>query len=151
MKNTIGLEGFIQIALVVDNIEAATKNWAKLFGIPAPEIEVHGPNESHVLTYRGKPADYKIKFAVIKANGFVIELTQPLEGESTFKEFFDKHGQGVHHLGFEVGERRDDIIAELEKEKSYNLRTVGFYPGSSWTVVDTESDLGVNLNIKPIA
>lgn len=28
-------------------------------------------------------------------------------------------------------------------------RTVGIYPGSSWTIVDTEDVLGVNLNIKP--
>ena len=28
-------------------------------------------------------------------------------------------------------------------------RTVGIYPGSSWTIVDTEDILGVNLNIKP--
>ena len=33
----------------------------------------------------------------------------------------------------------------------YDLRTVGIYPGSSWTIVDTEEDLGVNLNIKPKA
>ena len=33
----------------------------------------------------------------------------------------------------------------------YDLRTVGYYPGSSWTIVDTEDDLGVNLNIKPKA
>ena len=29
-------------------------------------------------------------------------------------------------------------------------RTVGYYPGSSWTIVDSEDDLGVNLNIKPV-
>ena len=26
---------------------------------------------------------------------------------------------------------------------------IGVYPGSSWTIVDTEDILGVNLNIKP--
>ena len=151
MKNKIGLDGFIQIALVVENIEEVAKKWADLFGVPVPAIEIHEPSDDQTLTYRGKPADYKIKFVAIQANGFDIELMEHIEGESTFKEFFDKHGQGVHHLGFEVGNRRDAIVDELEKEKSYNLRTVGVYPGSSWTVVDTEDDLGVNLNIKPIA
>lgn len=150
MKNKIGLEGFIQVALVVKNIEEVAKKWADIFGVPIPEIEIHGPSEDQTLTYRGEPADYKIKFAAIQANGFVIELTEPIEGESTFKEFFDAHGQGVHHLGFEVGDRRDAIVNELEKEKGYDLRTVGYYPGSSWTIVDTEDELGVNLNIKPI-
>jgi len=29
-------------------------------------------------------------------------------------------------------------------------RTLGIYPGSSWTIVDSEDTLGVNLNIKPV-
>ena len=56
----------------------------------------------------------------------------------------------MHHIGFEVGERRDAIVNELEQQ-GYALRTVGYYPGSSWTIVDTEDTLGVNLNIKPKA
>ncbi|MDR1262629.1 MAG: VOC family protein, partial [Oscillospiraceae bacterium] len=73
---------------------------------------------------------------------------EPDEHPSTFREFLEKHGQGVHHLGFEVGDRRDAIIGELES-KGYGMRTIGYYPGSSWTIVDSEGNLGVNLNIKP--
>ncbi|MDF2989243.1 MAG: glyoxalase family protein [Eubacterium sp.] len=78
-----------------------------------------------------------------------LELHQPVGGSSTFQEFIDTHGNGVHHIGFEVGGKRDDIISELEEE-GYQVRTVGYYPGSSWTIVDTEDDFGVNLNIKPV-
>ena len=49
-----------------------------------------------------------------------------------------------------MGERRDAIVGELE-QMGYALRPVGYSPGSSWTIVDTEDDLGVNLNIKPKA
>ena len=73
-----------------------------------------------------------------------------VENPSTFREFLDKHGNGVHHIGFEVGDRRAAIVGELA-DMGYDLRTVGIYPGSSWTIVDTEEDLGVNLNIKPKA
>ena len=85
-----------------------------------------------------------------RERGFVIELHEPDENPSTFREFLDKHGNGVHHIGFEVGDRRDAIVGELA-DMGYDLRTVGIYPGSSWTIVDTEEDLGVNLNIKPKA
>ena len=83
-------------------------------------------------------------------NGFVIELHQPMGGPSSFQEFLEKHGNGVHHLGFEVGGLRDDVIADLEKDGYDVNRTLGIYPGSSWTIVDTEETLGVNLNIKPV-
>ena len=88
--------------------------------------------------------------AVIRLGSFVIELLEPDKRDSTFREYLDKHGQGVHHLGFEVGERRDVIVSELE-ELGFDMRQIGFYPGSSWTIVDSEDALGVNLNIKPKA
>ena len=152
MENKIGLNGFIQIALVVEDIEEAAKAWADLFGVPVPPIRDDKPSHNPNLTYRGQEAYYGLKFAVIdcRERGFVIELHEPDEHPSTFREFLDKHGNGVHHIGFEVGERRDAIVNELEQQ-GYALRTVGYYPGSSWTIVDTEDTLGVNLNIKPKA
>lgn len=42
------------------------------------------------------------------------------------------------------------VVADLAAEGYDTDRTMGIYPGSSWTIVDTEDTLGVNLNIKPI-
>jgi hypothetical protein len=149
LKTKVDFNGFIQIALVVKDIETAAKTWADFFGVPVPQIVIHEGKGNTDLTYRGKPAVYKIKFCGIDTGkGFIIELHEPIGGESTFQEFLDKHGNGVHHLGFEVGEKRDTIVKEFE-DSGYTSRTVGFYPGSSWTIVDCEDDLGVNLNIKP--
>ena len=149
MINQVDFDGFIQICLVVDDIEKAVKSWADIFDVPVPEIHVGKPEKNPDLTYRGKETFYGIKIAGIQTKNFVLEIIEPDENDSTFREFLDKHGNGVHHLGFEVGDRRDAIINELEKN-GYEMRTVGYYPGSSWTIVDSEDDLGVNLNIKPV-
>jgi len=148
MKNTIDLNGFIQIALVVKDVERAAREWAELFNVPMPEIQDHSNRNNPDVTYRGKIGNYGMRMAVIKAGNWVVELSEPAGGDSTFQEFLDKHGEGVHHLGFEVGEKRDAIVNELEG-KGYKMRQIGFYPGSSWTIVDSEDRLGVNLNIKP--
>ncbi|MDR2482484.1 MAG: VOC family protein [Treponema sp.] len=148
MNNHIDFNGFIQIALVVRNVEQAAKEWAELFKVPVPEIQDHSARNNPNVTYRGKTADYGMKMAVIKAGNWVVELSEPTGGDSTFQEFLDKHGQGVHHLGFEAGDKRDGLVEELEG-KGYQMRQIGFYPGSSWTIVDSEDRLGVNLNIKP--
>lgn len=150
MNNNISFDGFIQICLAVKDIQKAAETWATFFNIPVPEIKTDLPAHNPDLTYRGKPAFYGMKMAVIQAGSFVIELIEPDEKDSTFREFLDKHGNGVHHLGFQVGEKRDAIIGELET-MGYDMRTIGYYPGSSWTIVDSEDDLGVNLNIKPRA
>jgi catechol 2,3-dioxygenase-like lactoylglutathione lyase family enzyme len=151
MKNPVDLKGFIQLALVVKDIEKTAKTWADFFGVPVPKIAIHEGKGTSDLTYRGSPATYKIKFAALDTGrGFIVELHEPICGESTFQEFLDKHGNGVHHIGFEVGDKRDAIVKEFE-ESGYAPRTIGYYPGSSWTIVDCEDDLGVNLNIKPKA
>jgi hypothetical protein len=148
MKNNISFDGFIQVCIVVKNIEKKVKEWAELFNVPVSEIRISEPNRSPKLIYRGEEAYYGQKIAVIQARGFVVELIEPTGGESTFQEYLDKHGEGVHHLGFAVGEKRDAIICEME-EMGYIVRTIGYGAVNSWTIMDTEEKLGVNLNIKP--
>ena len=150
MQNPVPLRGFIQIAVVVDDIDRALDAWCTLFDVHRPDVRVTDSTPNHNETYRGATAAYGLKLAVIdcKERGFVVELHEPDQNPSTFREFLDKHGNGVHHIGFEVGAARDAVIGELE-QLGYVMRTIGMYPDGSWTIVDGEETLGVNLNIKP--
>lgn len=152
MQNPIPMNGFIQIQIVVGDMDSALDEWCKLFNVPKPNVRVTEAVPNPDITYRGEVACYGQKFAVINCadRGFVIELIEPDKNPSTFREYLDKHGNGVHHIGFQVGDARDAIINELDG-LGYVMRTIGVYPGSSWTIVDSEDKLGVNLNIKPIA
>ena len=150
MNTPVNKNGFIQINIVVSDIETAAKQWAELLGIEVPEIRINHLEGNENYKYRGKPISCDLKVCNIEMNGFVIELHEPVGGESSFQEFLDKHGNGVHHIGFEVGDKRDEIIEELKAAGYDTDRTVGIYPGSSWTIVDSEDTLGVNLNIKPV-
>jgi len=142
---------FIQINIVVDDIQRAAKAWATLLGVPEPEIWTNHlqTNGDNPYTYRGQDIPCDLQMCVIEMDGWVLELHQVDGTPSTFREFQDKHGFGVHHLGFEVGDARDDVIRELQEMGFDTGRTIGIYPGSSWTIVDSEDVLGVNLNIKP--
>ena len=152
MANPLALDSFIQIAIIVPDIEVAAREWAELLNVPVPEIRVHqtvdtsDPN----LMYYGKNYKYGLKLASIMApQGFIIELHQVMDDNpNTYNEFIKEHGYGVHHLGFAVGERRDAVVNELI-DRGYQKRVEHFYPGGSWTIIDSEQSLGVNLNIKP--
>ena len=150
MGKTINRNGFIQITIIVKDIAAAAEKWAQILGVEKPEIREMVLEGGENYTYRGNPVSCKLLFAVIPMNGFVLELHQTMGEPSTFQEFLDKHGYGVHHIGFEVGEDRDAVIETLADMGFDTNRTLGIYPGSSWTIVDTEDVLGVNLNIKPV-
>ena len=149
MQTHVNKNGFIQINIVVRDIEAAAAGWAELLGIEKPQIIERHLEGGENYTYRGQPVSCDLKVCDIDMGGFVIELHQPCGGPSSFQEYLDRHGNGVHHIGFEVGDDRDRVVAELSADGYDVNRTLGIYPGSSWTIVDSEDRLGVNLNIKP--
>ena len=150
MSKAADRNGFIQICIVVKDIALAAEKWAQVFGIEKPEIRKTRLEGGENYTYRGKPVSCELLVANIRMNGFVLELHQPVGGDSTFQEYLDRHGNGVHHIGIETGEDRDEVIAHLSELGFDTNRTMGIYPGSSWTIVDSEDVLGVNLNIKPV-
>ena len=150
MSAPVPVGGLIQVAFVVEDIEASLDRWCALFDIERPEAMTLGPNPTE--TYRGQSAGYRLRLAVITVPGsqVVIELNEPDANPSTFREFLTAHGEGVHHLGFAVGDARDAVVEDLETA-GFAKRVEAYYPGGSWTVLDTEAALGVNLNIKPHA
>lgn len=61
--------------------------------------------------FRGMPYEGTSKLLVGKIGDVTVELFQPIEGESPFKEFLDRKGEGVHHLAFTV----DDLDREVAR------------------------------------
>lgn len=149
---TVDLNGFIQVGLVVNDLEATVKAWSEIFGIPVPQISIISPPEDCQIYYRGEKSNSRAKMACIQVGNVVFELMQADDCGSSWKEFHDQNGgrNGVHHLGFTVGsdEKRDSVISMLE-DRGIGVRHYGYYPGGSYTFVDSEEQLGVNLNIKP--
>ncbi len=97
-----GFKAIVQVALVTRNIEASAKHWAALLGVELPKITTSRPgNEVHVM-YQGKPSNARAKLAFLRAGQVQVELIQPLGGDSAWQQFLDEHGEGVHHIAFNV-------------------------------------------------
>ncbi|WHX49446.1 VOC family protein [Paenibacillus woosongensis] len=135
-----------QIALVVKDIEAAAKNYAEIFGVEVPEIWLLAPEEESHTKYRGLPTGTRAKLCVFELGSIILELTEPDEHPSSWKEFLEEKGEGVHHIGFMVKDR-EEALSALEK-RGIPVRHTGEYPGGSYTFVDSEAQLGVLLNLK---
>lgn len=150
---TIDLKNLIQIAFVVKDIEKVAKAWSEIFGIEVPKIDCISKPEDCQIYYRGKKSPTRAKIACIELGQITIELTEPDEEDSSWKEFLEEHnGNGVHHIGFSVGsdDNRDAVVKMLE-DRGVGVRHYGYYPGGSYTFMDSEEELGVILNIKPHA
>lgn len=135
----------VQVAIVVKDVDKASNAWAKLLGVKVPGVSIAESNSSRPTLYKGDPTDAKAKLAFITMNNLQIELIQPLGGKSTWQDFLDTHGEGVHHIAFEV----KDING---MEKKFELRgdlTVqrGGWDGGAYSYVDTFKDLGCMLEL----
>jgi methylmalonyl-CoA/ethylmalonyl-CoA epimerase len=96
------MEGTLaHIALAVSDVDKTAAALGAVFGVEAPKgREVRGVN--FPPSYGG--ATMNVKFLQMTANGVVFELLQPLEGESPWKDHMAIHGDGVHHIGFNVAD-----------------------------------------------
>jgi len=94
-------------------------------------------------TVRGEPSDYMmdLRYAEGGVGGLKFEVVQPLEGESIYKEFLEKKGEGVHHIAFTV----DDLDAETAKmaERGFKVIQTGQTPRGKFAYFDTDKVGGV--------
>jgi methylmalonyl-CoA/ethylmalonyl-CoA epimerase len=113
MSGIIGTNLLAQVGFIVRDIEATKKKFAAFFGVAVPENVDSGDYEVTKAEYKGNPAPYsKCQMAFFNVGeGIRIELIQPNEEPSTWKEFLDEHGEGVHHLAFRVKGMQKSIDA----------------------------------------
>jgi methylmalonyl-CoA/ethylmalonyl-CoA epimerase len=146
MGTTIDPKRICQIALVVRDIEKTARSFCEVFGLPMPEIFTLPPAEEAHTQFRGKSTKTRAKLAVFKMGQVVLELTQPDAEPSSWKDFLEKHGEGVHHIGFMV----DDLPGTLSflEKRGIPERHSGDYTGGRYVFVESAEKLGVILNVK---
>jgi hypothetical protein len=99
-----------QFAFIVRDEASVSTYWAKLGW---PEMSITHP-VLHALEYRGKPANFKSRLGWMRHGTVVYEWIIPEKGPSTWHDHLEKHGEGVHHLAFNVDDM-DRAIAEWKQ------------------------------------
>ncbi|MGB9023739.1 MAG: VOC family protein, partial [Candidatus Bathyarchaeia archaeon] len=89
---------FSQVAIVVRDLMASMKHFWEELGVGPWKIWRFSSENLTDMILHGKPAEYSFIVGMAYVGDVSIELVQPLEGESIFKEFLDKKGEGIHHL-----------------------------------------------------
>ena len=135
----------VQVCVVVKDLQKSMERYWNL-GIGPWAIYTFQSPELSNTTLHGKPAKYSMKIAVAMIGNLMWELVQPLEGPSTYKEFLEQKGEGVHHVQLAV-DNFDQTIAALEK-KGIGVLMKGDWKGLSYAYLDTEKELGAILEIK---
>lgn len=102
----------IQIGFLVKDIEKTKKEFARFFDVPEPETVNSGEYEITKTKYRGKPAPGAKCFMTFFYFGDLqMELIQPNEEPSIWREHLEEFGEGIHHISFKVKGMKKTIEA----------------------------------------
>ena len=135
-----------QVAIVVKDVERAAQKYAEIFGVDVPNIFTVPPQDEAKTQYRGEPTHTRAKLAVFDLGQVVLELTEPDEEPSSWKEHLKEQGEGVHHIAFMTDDRQK--VVEYFETNNIPVRHYGEYPGGNYTVFDSAKEFGVKIQVK---
>ncbi len=135
-----------QICIVVNDVRKVNSNWAKILGVPEEKIETIFPDG--ILHYtNGSATEYKdCQVAKYQLDNFVLELLQPGPTPSPWRTFLEKNGQGVFHFCILVNDRKvfQQTLSDIGVGMPYHI---GYFPGGSYSYVDSKEQLGLELSV----
>lgn len=134
LEPRIPLGPVVQIGFVVHDAEAYARRWTTLFDFPPPRIVEWPLRDGMTATLRGAPIDLKMKIAFVETGSVQLEFIQPLEPNNLYAEFLEQHGEGMHHVMFDVADPQA-IADRLGVGVLQSGDTVK--PGGRWFYLDT--------------
>ena len=142
MSGLLNTNVITQVGFIVKDIETTKKKWADFFGVPVPATVNAGDPKITQTKYKGNDApNAKCQMAFFDAGPHMqLELIQPNGEKSTWQDFLDEHGEGIHHIAFGV-KGMTQVLETCGKE---GLKCVqqGKYGdgGGEYAYLDSEKD-----------
>lgn len=102
VTNNKGIKGIAHLGLIVKDVNQAVTLYCDIFHIPkVPRIN-QWPAEG-------------MRQAMVKIDDFAFEVIEPTDPQSGLSQFLGQHGEGMHHISFEV-EDLPYLIKSLKTE-----------------------------------
>jgi methylmalonyl-CoA/ethylmalonyl-CoA epimerase len=98
------------LGIAVHSIAQARIFYEEVLGLECEKIE--------------EVASQKVRTAFFSVGETHIELLEPTSRESPVAKFLEKHGEGIHHIGY----LSDDIDGELDRARKNNCRLINEKP-----------------------
>ena len=107
------------VAIAVNDLEAAIKYYADVFGATVDHREVVESDG--------------VEEALLKVAESYVQLLTPIRGDSPVAKYLEKKGEGIHHVGYRVA----DCAAALQSVKDAGGKVIDEAPrpGSRGTTV----------------
>ena len=143
------LNDIAQVALVVKDLDATVDNLVNRFGCGPWHFYTYGEPLVRRMTRNGKPCVYKMRVALGYIGKMRVELIQPLEGDTVYAEFVEKHGYGVHHMGVLTENMAESLDRAARAGIAMTMDGAGFGPDGDghYAYLDTEDLIGTTVEL----
>lgn len=142
---SLGNNIVMQVGIIVGDIESKAHAWSEILGLPMPEIIVTDTVEKTHAEYKGKPLAGRAKLAFFQMGQLTVELIEPIDGPSTWKDQLDGHGDSLHHIAFDIKGMQEKTV--YLNSKGVPLIQRGEYEGGRYAYFDGISQLGTIIEL----
>ncbi|MCD1261116.1 VOC family protein [Paenibacillus athensensis] len=144
-KNVLGTNVIAQIGLLVHDIEKTSQAYADFFGVDKPQWFWTDTVDKAQTEFQGSSTEARAKLAFFDMGSLQLELIEPDEHPSTWRECLDRDGEGPHHIAFVI-EGMKEKVAVMERNGMALLQK-GEYTGGRYAYMDTVPQLKVMLEL----
>ncbi len=139
-KGILGTQVVTQIGFVVNDIEKTSKAFAEFLGVETPKWSLTDTIDKTLSTYNEKPCPAQAKLAFFKVGeNLSIELIEPDDKPSVWRDVLNEKGEGVHHIAFRIEGMKEKVM-KLDAQ-GMKLMQNGEYTGGRYAYIDTVDQL----------
>lgn len=138
-KQPLGTKVITQIGVIVRDIEAVSQAYADFLGVEKPAWFWTDVVEVAKTEYQGAPSPARAKLAFFDCGQLQLELIEPDEHPSTWQDFLEEKGEGMHHIAFVIEGMKEKI--QLLEGRGMPLAQKGEYTGGRYAYMDATRDL----------
>ncbi len=111
-KGILGTKIVTQIGFVVNDIEKTSQAFADFLGVEKPQWSLTDTIDKTHGEFNGQPCPARAKLAFFHVGETLdIELIEPDETPSVWRNVLNEKGEGVHHIAFVVNGMKEKILA----------------------------------------
>ena len=141
----LGNNKMVQVGIIVNDIEKAAADYAAFFGVEKPEAQLTDGYDKSEAQYKGKPSDARAKLAFFDFGSLQVELIEPDDHPSTWREYLEENGEGIHHIAFSIKGMKEKV--NVLGEKGFQLDQKGEYPGGRYAYINTRDTLKTMIEL----
>jgi methylmalonyl-CoA/ethylmalonyl-CoA epimerase len=145
-KSILGTRIVTQVGILVNDIEKSCQDFADFLGVENPGYSITDTIDKTQAEFRGEPCEARAKLAFFPVGeNLTIELIEPDETPSVWREDLDKNGEGFHHIAFVIDGMKEKVM--LLERNGMPLIQKGEYTGGRYAYIDAREKLKVLIEL----